>query len=263
MKQNRFIIISPFYNAKKTMEQFLASIHYQTYKNFRIILLDDMSTDGSFDVVKGFCKKNNIPYEWSQDEKNIDSFESLKLSLDVPTARIVYIKNQNKLWEVANILNALKLCKDDDIILRIDPDDFLMNLCSLEDLNDCYNQNDVEAVWTAHRWEGSKRNISGPMTADADVYKHPWVSSHLKSFRKYLINDVKDENFRSWNGEYFKRIGDQAIYLPVLHKTKKRGFLPIQTYFYHIEDNPATYQTEDSKFQREEAEYLRSRGFIS
>jgi DhnA family fructose-bisphosphate aldolase class Ia len=38
-----------------------------------------------------------------------------------------------------------------------------------------------------------------------------------------LINDVKDENFRGEDGNYVRRAGDQAIYLPVLSKTKKRG----------------------------------------
>ena len=100
------------------------------------------------------------------------------------------------------------------------------------------------------------------MSPDSNPYLHPWVSSHLKTFRKFLISGVSDQNFRGEDGEYIRRAGDQAIYLPALYKTQKRIFLPRVMYHYTINDVPETYTTEDAKFQREEAEYLRARGFV-
>jgi len=100
------------------------------------------------------------------------------------------------------------------------------------------------------------------MDDNADPYRHPWVASHLKTFRKHLIKGVKDENFRGEDGNYIRRAGDQAIYLPVLHKAKRRAFLPRCMYHYTIKDVPETYQTNDAVFQRDEALFLRSRGFV-
>lgn len=255
--QNKFVIIAPFYNQGKNIEQFLASIYYQTYSDWKIILLDDLSDDNSYYKLLEFCKNNKI------NLCEIDGEDQILQSPKSDSAfKIFYVKNKNKLWEVENILNALKICHNNDIILRIDPDDFLFNLMSLEILNNAYNGHGAEAIWTSHVWKGSYRNISGPMPSNADVYKHPWVSSHLKSFRKYLINDVKDENFRRWDGKYFTRIGDQAIYLPVLHNTNKKGFLDIPMYWYNIEDKPETYQTDDAKLQKQECDFLRARGYI-
>jgi hypothetical protein len=100
------------------------------------------------------------------------------------------------------------------------------------------------------------------MPPDADPYNFPWVSSHLKTFRKRLINDVNDINFRGEDGNYIRRAGDQAIYLPILFKTKKRGFVPRVFYHYTIDEkNGEVYQTDDAKFQKNEAEFLRHRGF--
>ena len=105
--------------------------------------------------------------------------------------------------------------------------------------------------------------ISRELPKDADPYKHPWVSSHLKTFRKKLIEAVDDKNFRGENGEYFKRIGDQAIYLPVLRNANgKWHHEPICAYHYTIELKPETFQTDDAKFQRDEGIYLRTRGYI-
>ena len=69
--------------------------------------------------------------------------------------------------------------------------------------------------------------------------------------------------FRGENGEYFKRIGDQAIYLPVLRNANGNWhYEPICAYHYTIELKPETFQTDDAKFQRDEGIYLRSRGYI-
>ena len=107
------------------------------------------------------------------------------------------------------------------------------------------------------------QNISGPMQDGADPYKHPWVSSHLKTFRKSLITNVPDENFRGPDGDYIKRAGDQAIYLPVLHNSKKRGFFPRVMYYYRIDMKPETFQSDDAKFQKSEGEFLRERGYVT
>ena len=81
---------------------------------------------------------------------------------------------------------------------------------------------------------------------------------------KKLIEDVNDKNFRGEDGEYFRRIGDQAIYLPVLHQAKGNWhFEPFVSYHYSIDLKKSTFHTEDAKFQKLEGEFLRKRGFVS
>jgi len=102
------------------------------------------------------------------------------------------------------------------------------------------------------------------MSPNADPYKHPWVSSHFKTFRKKLLNGVPYENFLNMNGELVKRAGDQCLYLPALHNAKSRVFLPRVVYHYTIdEQGGAVYQTTDAKFQKSEADFIRSRGYIN
>jgi hypothetical protein len=105
-------------------------------------------------------------------------------------------------------------------------------------------------------------NISGPLPRGSNPYVHQWVSSHLKTFRKSVITSVHDENFRGADGKYFKRIGDQAIYLPVLARSAGWHYEPIVAYHYTIDMSPKNFHTDDAKFQKAEAEHLRSRGFV-
>tara|TARA_R100000808_G_C2155541_1_gene168605 strand:- start:27729 stop:28451 length:723 start_codon:yes stop_codon:yes gene_type:complete len=238
---NRFVFIMPAFNAASTITRSLFSVGFQTHNNWKIIIRDDMSTDGTPEVIDNF--------------KRQFGFGDDKISLTV---------NTEKHWEIKNIVEGLKETESNDIICRLDGDDWLCDCDALTIINHHYNTLNVGALWTAHRWSFSNHNISAPLPKTANPYEHPWVSSHLKTFRKSLIENVKDANFRGEDGEYFKRIGDQTIYLPVLHQAAGNWhYEPIVTYHYTIDMKPETFQTDDAKFQKSEGDYLRSRGFIS
>jgi glycosyltransferase involved in cell wall biosynthesis len=240
--ENRFVFVAPMFNASAYVGQMLASVCSQSYKNWRVILIDDVSDQ--HEVIH----QNEIICKWRD--------------MVAEPGKIHTIWNDEKKWEVANVLAGISLCEDEDIVCRLDADDWLTDLDALAYLNALYNATKAEALWTAHRWGFTDKNISGPMPPGADPYAHPWVSSHLKTFRKRLLNGVKDENFRGEDGQYIRRAGDQAIYLPVLHNTAKRGFIPRVMYHYTINDVPETYQTPDARFQRDEALFLRARGYV-
>lgn len=242
---NRFVFVAPMYNASETLPRMLHSICGQSYDNWKVVLIDDVSSK----------------YHVDKSKEIIQEFSNMLGG--VYAAKIEVTWNEEKKWEVANVLLGIHSCSDTDIVCRIDADDWLTDLDSLAIINHVYETANCDALWTAHRWSFSDKNISGPIPDDANVYLHPWVSSHLKTFRKSLIEGVNDQNFRGEDGEYIKRAGDQAIYLPVLHKAKNRFFLPRVMYHYTIKDVPETYQTSDAKFQRDEALFLRRRGFIN
>ncbi len=237
---NRFVFIMPAFNAEKTIARSILSVWFQTYANWKIIIRDDMSTDSTYETVLNLRKHLML------DENKI----SIK-------------RNVEKKWEVGNILDMLKETESNDIICRLDADDWLCDCDSLTIIDGAYKQLGVDVLWTNHRWGFNFHNISAELPKEANPYDHPWVSSHLKTFRKKLIENVDDKNFRGEDGEYFKRIGDQAIYLPVLHRSAGNWFhLPLVTYHYTIDISPETFQTEDAKFQKSEGEYLRARGFL-
>jgi glycosyltransferase involved in cell wall biosynthesis len=227
----------------------LHSIAGQSYANWKLILIDDCSSDE----------------EQERERMIIKSFQTLLIDENESHEKIKVVWNsinRGKQWEVSNVLHGIKQCNEDDIICRIDADDWLSELDALAMINHYYVKDNCDCLWTAHRWAYSDKNISAAMPNNANPYAYPWVSSHLKTFRKSLITNVNDENFRDEKGDYIQRAGDQAIYLPVLHNARKRMFVPRVMYHYTIKDEPETYQTDDAKFQRSEAEFLRQRGYV-
>lgn len=243
MSDNRFVFVAPMYNASDTLAQMLHSVCGQSYRNWKLILIDDVSSPEHRERSRGILER----------------FTSLDPDL---REKIEVVWNDEKKWEVANVLHGISKCAVDDIVCRIDADDWLVDLDALAIIDVAYKTLSCDALWTAHRWSFSDKNISNQMPDDADPYVYPWVSSHLKTFRKGLLDGVSDVNFRGEDGNYIRRAGDQAVYLPALHNAKKKFFLPRVMYHYTIKDVPETYSTDDARFQRDEALFLRRRGYV-
>lgn len=65
MKNSPLIsIITPVFNSEKFLETAITSVQNQTYTNWELIIIDDASTDGSFEIVKELSNEDSrIIYE--------------------------------------------------------------------------------------------------------------------------------------------------------------------------------------------------------
>lgn len=239
---NRFAFIIPMRNAHRTVGQTLRSLIAQTYPTWRAIIVDDASTPDSIAL----------------SERTIADANAF-----IGDDRLTLLRNEQRMWEVANVIAGIKMCDGDEIVCRLDADDWLTDSDALSIISSCYDSLRCDALWTMHRWNFTSTNISAAMPDGADPYNHPWVSSHLKTWRAALSHNVNPANYINDDGEPFKRAGDQAIFLPVLKLARRRAFLPLVTYHYSIDMSPSTFASDDARFQRSEAEFIRKRGFIA
>lgn len=64
-------IIVPIYNAETYLDRCITSIQSQTYKNLQIVLVNDGSTDGSYDICKDYATKDERITLVSQENKGV------------------------------------------------------------------------------------------------------------------------------------------------------------------------------------------------
>ena len=114
-KDYKIGIIIPNYNYEHTIEKCLDSIFNQTYRNFEIIFIDDMSTDNSVDVAQTTYLKHFM--------KNEDKFKLVKLK-------------QKRLNGGARNEAYLHLSDDVDYVYYVDSDDWLYDEYALQKIND-------------------------------------------------------------------------------------------------------------------------------
>ena len=242
----KFVFLTPAYNCKEEMKQTLFSMFSQSYDNWRAIIIDDVSTDGTYEYV---CE----------------------LSARCGFGGKVRVKRrEEKFGEVRNTIEEVfNHIDDDEVVIRLDGGDWLTENDCLMMLDKIYNDHDPSVCWTAQRWANTNYNISnGLKLKDGEtVYDHPWVSSHLKTFRASALKKVNKKNFFDDDGNWIMIACDQAIFLPMMHLAVKENlplvFLPLVCYHYNIDlDRPDLFTEDRTIRQKQSAEWIRKRGYI-
>ena len=191
--QNKFLIVTAFYNAESFIERCIGSIVSQDYKNYRVLFIDDASTDNGFDLID-----------------NDDRF--------------IKIKNQENKGLLYNYAYYLPLyANDDDIIVVVDGDDALQGNKVLSYLNDFYNEHACMVTYGQSVWTDGRKGFARPYTEQEfkNLRKTQFIASHLRTFKYQCFKEIYNQDsqldcFKDKNGEYLKAAPDVAIMFPVM-----------------------------------------------
>lgn len=194
MKINNFVIVVPVYNAENYIEKSIESILSQDYKNYQLIVVDDCSTDRTYEIICDLHKKYN---------------NFLKIRNDVRVGSPLH-----------NLIKGINLSSknDEDIIVTVDGDDWLENDDVLNYLNEIYQDENVYMTYgqytpLSHSYENYCRPIPNFRTYRKSGY---WLASHLRTFKRKAWNIIEDKDLRDTDGEYYKIGSDAAWMYPLL-----------------------------------------------
>lgn len=159
-------IIIPNYNYAHTIEKCLDSIFNQTYQNYEIIFVDDMSTDNSVEV----ALKTYLKYSRECEGK----FNLVKL-------------RQKRLNGGARNEAYLHLSNDVDYVYYVDSDDWLYDEYALEKINNkLQSEPDVLFVGLAEYKKGKTTESFIPDYTDKYEALQGWSGSCGKVIKKEL-----------------------------------------------------------------------------
>ena len=177
-KRFKIAIIIPNCNYEHTIEKCLESIFNQTYKNFEIIFVDDMSTDNSVKIAKETYNKwlrkqlcrEDVIYELKEDSH----------------FKLVQLK-QKRYNGGARNEGYLYVSDDVDYIWYVDSDDWLFDNQSLEKINNKLQDNpDVLFVGMASYKNGKTMTCFLPQYRDIYEAIQGWSGSCGKVIKKSL-----------------------------------------------------------------------------
>lgn len=195
-KDLSFRIIIPFFNAQKYIGKCIDSIKSQTFKNYTVHIFDDCSTDNSFEVAKSHIKNDE---------------------------RFLLKKNKSNYGALYNIVQGLNYNCDDSskkIDIIIDGDDSLHLNDALRIVYFTYLKTNCLITYGTFIHNGGQ-GIFGrkyPLrTILTNSYrKDIWLASHLRTFRHDLWLNIKKEDLKDTQNNYFSTAWDQAIMFPLL-----------------------------------------------
>ena len=234
----KFNIIVPFYNCEKWIKKCIKSIKKQKYKNFTCVLIDDVSTDNSKNIVK--------------DEISGDN-------------RFKLIINKTKKYALANIVAGIDSleCDDNDVNILLDGDDWFASSRTLDRLYNAYEDNTLMTYGSYIYNPGGQQGVE-PSKYPEEVIKtnsfreDQWRASHLRTF-KYKLWKNLDKNDLKDNNKYYEMTYDQAIMLPLLEMASERSkYIPEVLHVYNKE-NPLNIDKIKAQKQSELAQTIRNK----
>ena len=215
--KNNIKVITPFYNPGEFLETCVNTLMSQKYDNFKVLFVDDCSTDGSFE---------KLPHD---------------------NEKAVIIKNETRKTALENIHDAImNHCDPDDIVVLVDGDDWLPNKNVLSYINDFYNQNDCWIMYGQANWTDGRRGFASAYSVEEfkNIRKSPFRVSHLRTFKAGLYQKIKEQDsefscMKDSNGDFYKMTYDVAIMFPILEMAgaEKVAFNDTILYIYN-RNNP-------------------------
>jgi len=227
---NHFKIIIPFFNVEQWARKCLISVKLQNYENYQCVLVDDMSTDNSVNVIKEVIGNDK---------------------------RFTLIENTQKKYALRNIYEAIQHSKPekDDIIVTLDGDDWLFNRGVLEKLNQVYEDSKCWITYGSYVEYPSKsrgkfsRKISEHIINQNSFRENKWTSSHLRSFKYFLWNNINKQDLLDVNKQFYRMAWDLSFMFPMLEMAGDRScFIEDILYVYNL-SNPINDHKIDNRLQ--------------
>lgn len=134
-------IIIPNYNYEHTIEKCLNSILKQTYKNYQIIFVDDVSTDNSVKIVKELLKPPHKIIELKQKRYNGGARNEAYLHLDDDVDYVYYVDSDDWLYDdeaLEEINNKLQKKPDVLFVGMADYKKGILETCYIPEYKDKY-----------------------------------------------------------------------------------------------------------------------------
>jgi len=210
------VVIIPSYNNARYYKRNLDSVLNQRYQNFRVIYIDDQSPDGTGELVENYLK------------------------VAQQSTRVQLIKNRQRKGALANQYDAIHSCRDEEIVVTLDGDDWFAHPDVLARINREYQEHDAWLTYgnyISFPWarSGVCAPISPAVHAAKSYRQSVWVTSHTRTYYAWLFKKIKIEDLQE-NGSFLGVSCDVALMLPMLEMAGPEHirFIPEITYIYNV-----------------------------
>jgi glycosyltransferase involved in cell wall biosynthesis len=206
-----FRIVVPVRDAERWVGRCVRSIRFQRGEDWRALVVDDRSEDATHE-------------------------RALEAAAGDP--RIEVVRTAERRYALANLVDGVRRLATgpDDVVLAVDGDDWLAHDRVLEVLAGVYADPEVWLTYGSHRrfkdkWTHrvglrKKRGIAHAFpaeVAEARTFRsQPWAATHLRTFRKFLFDGIRDADLRGPDGSYWRTTWDMALMFPMLEMAGAR-----------------------------------------
>ena len=245
MIQNKFIVIITSYNKAKWIGFNINSLKQQSYGNFLAVYGYDNSKDNTLEVITAGIQ-------------------------DDPT-RFILVKNTVQESQLTNYFNCIEYLKnndlisDEDIIVELDADDWLMHPFVFQYLNQVYQDLNIWMTYGqyvhypgghvgGHYYMELNDTIDKTNSYRSAIFPY----SHLKTYKYHLLKRVPQESLiNPETGRLFDITADFALCMPMVEMAGKKRIFRVDEpiYVYNVSED-ANNESQLRLNEQKHQEYL-------
>lgn len=244
-------IVVPVYNAEAYLERCINSIINQTYDNIEVILVDDGSTDRSYNICKDMAENDTRILVYKQQNKGC--MEARKTGIGYASGKFVMNVDSDD-WIEENMVEELV-----HYMIKYDVDVVLSGVCY------DYIQKENNRVWI----DGVTPGFHDLKSVDSEVFDYFFLEKGVyngrgirgnvwaRLFKKDLIKNIMSQvDTRIKNGE------DDACLYPAILSSESIYVLDKAFYHYCIRDDSLCQNTLNRSFMDVELLGKCLRGYV-
>lgn len=209
-----FVVVIPSSNNKEWIKRNLDSVFSQSYTHFRVIHIDDGSTDGTGEYVREYIQNKGLQQ------------------------RAALIHNQKTEGSLSCIYKAVQYCSPSEIVVLLKGSDWFAHRHVLAHLNSVYTDPDV--------WLTYGQYCSYPDYSIGSTFQIPLAVIEQNTFRDNLQTAVGYKTFYTWlfrqikkddlldKGTFYPAGSNLALSLPLLEMAGRHSrFIPDVNYVFN------------------------------
>ena len=111
IEKEKVSIIVPMYNAEKFIGKTIESVLAQTYQNWEMLIMNDVSTDNSLAIVSLYAKKNER-IKIVNTEKNVGVVKGRNFLIDLASGKYIAFLDADDYWHNEKLEKQIKFMKE-------------------------------------------------------------------------------------------------------------------------------------------------------
>lgn len=237
--QRPMVIVTCSYNNRAFYKWHLDSIFEQQYDNYRVIHIEDASTDGSPELIRDYVRARGQEH------------------------RFTLIVNETRRGAMANFYSAISSCDDRAIILVADGDDAFNGPHVLSYINSVYADPNVWLTYGQFQEYttgkiGFCRQIPPHIVAANKFREFPDQPSHLRTFYAKLFKSIAKEDLM-YGTDFYPMTCDLGTMMPMIEMAGERFKFIAKVLYIYNDRNPISDHHVSEKLQRDVDRYIRSK----
>jgi glycosyltransferase involved in cell wall biosynthesis len=190
-------IVSCFWNAEQYITNSIKSLKNQKDNSFEVYLIDDMSTDNTVSVINKLIEGDS---------------------------RFNLIINTEKKFKLKNLDDLISTFDDDDIVVELDGDDFLLGDGVISEIKEMYKNKNTWLTNGSFMYTDGTNGFSSKADPN-NVRTSVFTFSHLRTWKTFLWKSIPKEYFKDGDGSYFKSAADVAYTIPLLELSGEEHYV--------------------------------------